>query len=136
MDSAVWKAQHQRYRSSGNCSEQRELLEHREHTRYGVRALVDFEWMDEGVLRMGRGLTRDISTKGMFIYSDSEPPPKADLQVKVSFHSAAEVPPNVQLRAKALVVRVEPSSDPGAPHGFAILNRSHELHNGESSIED
>jgi hypothetical protein len=111
-------------------------LERREQTRYGVRARVDFEWVEEGVLQRGQGLTRDISSKGMFIYSDSEPPPRADLRVRVSFSSVAEALTSVQLRALALVLRLEPASSPELQHGFAILNRSYELHDGVSSIED
>jgi PilZ domain-containing protein len=111
-------------------------LEQRERNRYDVRAPVDFEWMDQGAVRRGQGLTRDISSKGMFIYSDSEPPPKADLRVKVSFAWFGQGATNVQLRAQALVVRVEPASGPRIQHGFAILNKSYELHNGVSSIED
>src|SRR5258708_629147 len=113
MASTVWKEQlecigpPQRIWNGENCLEQREQF------RYGVRALVDFEWMDEGVLRSGQGLTRDISSKGMFIYSDSEPPTKADLPVKVSIGSVAEGFTNVQLRANALVVSVERSSITG-----------------------
>jgi hypothetical protein len=114
----------------------RNCLEQREQFRYGVRALVDFEWLDDGVLRRAQGLTRDISPKGMFIYSDSEPPTKSDLRVKVSFGSVAEGFTNVQLRANALVVRVEPSSIPGMQHGFAILNRSCQLDESVSSIEN
>jgi hypothetical protein len=136
MDSAVLKVQYERHgppetsRNGGSC------LEQREHIRYRVRAHVDFEWMDEGVLRRGRGLTRDISSKGMFIYSDSEPPPKADLRVNVSFRSVAPTLTKAQLRANSLVLRVEPPSSPGADHGFAVLNRSYELHDGQSSLED
>ncbi len=136
MELAVRKAQNQRYGPpetawhGGNC------LEHREHPRFDVRAHVDFEWMEGGVLRRGHGLTRDISSKGMFIYSDSKPPAKADLHVKVSFVSVGGALTNFHLRANSLVVREEPPSSPGADHGFAILNRSYELHNGESSVED
>ena len=71
-----------------------DILERREHTRYGVRALVDFEWVDEGVLRRGQGLTRDISTKGMFIYSITKPPVKADLRVDVSFQESLDTHEN------------------------------------------
>jgi hypothetical protein len=103
-------------------------LERREQTRYGVRAIVDFEWIDKGVPRSGRGLTRDISSKGMFIYSDSKPPEKADLQVKVSFRGFTEVSTGVRLSAKSLVLRVEPAASQDALQGFAILNRSYKLH--------
>ena len=97
---------------------------------------MDFEWLEGGVLQMGRGFTRDISTKGMFISSDSRPPTKAELRVRVSFNSFAQTLAKVQLRANSLVVRVEPPSAPGTDYGFAILNRSYELHDGVSSIED
>jgi PilZ domain len=90
---------------------------------------VDFEWFDEGVPQRGRGYTRDISSKGMFIYSDSKPPLKADLQVDVCFRAFAEAPTNLQLRAESLVVRVETAASHDALHGFAILNRSWELRN-------
>jgi hypothetical protein len=111
-------------------------LERREHTRYGVRALVDFEWMDDGVVRRGQGLTRDISTKGMFIYSQINPPAKADLLVDVSFRDVSSIPTNLQMRAKGLVIRVEPASDPGSQPGFAILNRSYELHDGVNTVHN
>jgi len=114
----------------------RSCLDQREHTRYCVRAHVDFEWIEDCVLRRGHGLTRDISPKGMFIYSDSRPPTKADLRVRVSFVPFAQTLTKVQLRANSLVLRVEPPSAPGTDHGFAILNRSYELHDGVSPIED
>jgi hypothetical protein len=92
--------------------------------------------MEEGVLQTGRGFTRDISSKGMFISSNSRPPTKAELRVRVSFNSFAQTLTKVQLRANSLVVRVEPPSAPGTDYGFAILNRNYELHDGVSSIED
>jgi PilZ domain len=92
--------------------------------------------MDEGVVRRGQGHTRDISSKGMFIYSDSEPPAKADLRVEVSLRPVAETNTKLRLSAEALVIRVEPSSGTGANHGFAILNRSYKLLNGATPIED
>jgi hypothetical protein len=112
------------------------VLERREHTRYGVRALVDFEWMDEGVLRRGQGLTRDINAKGMFIYSDIKPPAKADLRVEVSFQNFASIPTNLQMKADGLVIRVEPATEQGSQQGFAILNRSYELHNGVNALQN
>lgn len=120
-------------RSNGPHTTTRQVkgcLERREHTRYGVHALVDFEWVDEGVIRRGQGYTRDISTKGMFIYSEAHPPAKADLLVDVSFRDVSSIPTKLQMRAKGLVIRVEPATDPGSQQGFAILNRSFELREG------
>ena len=112
------------------------FLERREQTRYALRALVEFEWMENGVRHRGRGITRDISSKGMFIYSDSQPPSKADLQVEVSFRAITEAPPNLRLSAKALVLRVDPAGSQDALNGFAILNRSYNLHDALTSIDE
>jgi PilZ domain len=111
-------------------------LERRDHTRYGVRALVDFEWIDNGVPHRGQGVTRDISSKGMFIYSDSEPPSKADLQVEVALWAVTEAPANVRMSAKALVVRVESAASSDSLRGFAVLNRTCKLHDGLTSSDE
>lgn len=111
-------------------------VDRREQTRYGVRAPVDFEWIDRGVPHRGRGLTRDISSKGMFIISDSEPPEKSDVQVEVSFPRDEKAPSNLHLSSKALVVRVERPKSFAEVRGFAILNRSYRLHDGLTSIEN
>ena len=111
-------------------------MEQREQTRYSLRVDVDFEWKDEkGVSHRGRGLTRDISPKGMFIYSDSQLPPKADVRVEVSLHSMARAVKNFKMKAEALVIRVEAPTGPGIHQGFAVLHRSCKLHNG-SPIQD
>ena len=112
-------------------------LERREQTRYGLRAPVDFRWTDkDGVLHYGRGLTRDISSKGMFVYADLQPPAKADIQIEVSFSSLTELGSKLRMKARAQVVRVEPRAK-GEPYGgFAAFNGSYELHNGVTAIED
>jgi PilZ domain len=92
--------------------------------------------MDEGVLRRGHGFTRDISPKGMFIYSDIKPPEKADLRVEVSFRDLTSTPTNMQMSAKGLVIRLEPATNSGSQQGFAILNRSLELHDGVNPVYD
>ena len=102
-------------------------LERRQHTRYGVRARVNVRWQDEGILYRGSGVTRDISSNGMFIYSESLPLAKADVEVEVSFPSGGES--TLRMRARALVIRVERETDPETHKGFAVLNRSYELHN-------
>lgn len=110
-------------------------MERREHPRYGVRALVTFEWMDEGILRRGQGQTRDISSKGMFIYSRSGPPTKADIDVEVLLPPVAGAVTKFRISAKALVIRVEPATTSGESGGFAVLNRSHILLNGTNLEE-
>lgn len=108
-------------------------MERRGQTRYGVRALAEFMWLDAwGVPQRGHGYTRDISLGGMFIRSDSQPPEKADLEVEVSFSAFAEASTNLRMSVKACVLRVEPTSEArlGATRGFAIINRNYRLHGG------
>jgi hypothetical protein len=112
-------------------------LERREQIRFGIHAVVDFEWLDgEGVRQQGQGLTRDISSKGLFIYSDFQPPAKADLQVEVFFDSVTGANTNLQLRIKALLLRGEPATRQGERHGFALLNRSCKVCGGVTPIEN
>jgi hypothetical protein len=104
-------------------------LERRETTRYSVQALVEFRWVsEEGALHQGRGVTRDICAKGMFVYSDSPPAEKADVEIDVSFRPVIEGAVSFQLGAKAVVIRMEPAETPGISHGFAVLNKTSRLH--------
>ena len=113
------------------CLEQ----DRRQQTRYGVRALVNFEWMDADVPRRGQGITRDISPKGMFIYSEAKPPAKADVRVDVSFQDFPSTAKDLQMSARGVVIRVEPTTGPGSMEGFAILNRSYDLQEGAGAVK-
>ncbi len=111
-------------------------LERRDQIRLGVRALVKFEWFDgKGTRHREQGFTRDISSKGMFIFSDSLPPAKADLQVDIFFGSITGAEPNLELSANVLVIRLEPATNPGMSGGFAVLNRSYSLANQASTFD-
>ena len=105
-------------------------LERREQIRFGLRALVKFVWVDgEGTRHQEQGFTRDISSRGMFIFSDSLPPTKVDLQAEVFFGCVAGADANLELRVKALVLRVESALTSGSYNGFAVLNRSYNIAN-------
>lgn len=105
-------------------------LERREQIRFSLRALVKFEWFDGGGTRhLKQGFTRDISSKGMFIFSDSLPPTKVDLQIEVFFGGIAGAGANLELRVRALVLRAESTMESGSRNGFAVLNRSYSLTN-------
>lgn len=110
-------------------------LEQREKIRFGVRALAKFEWFDgQGVRHQEQGFTRDISSKGLFIFSNSLPPAKVDLQIDVFLGGMPGAEPNLELSAKALVIRLEPATNPGTYGGFAVLNRSYSLANQTSTL--
>ena len=128
--------QRQKTRTLTSTLREEASLERRERTRYGVQALVNFEWIDAGVLRKGQGITRDISPKGLFIYSDVKPPVKADLLVDVRFEHVLSMAKNLKMGARGLVIRVEAGTGGGSVEGFAILNRSYELHDQANSAPD
>ncbi len=90
---------------------------------------MNFEWThSDGIVHQARGVTRDISSTGTYIFSDSRPPKNAALDINVSFSSVAEGDVRLGMRAKAVVIRVEPSSIEGEFHGFAVLNKVARLH--------
>jgi hypothetical protein len=103
-------------------------VERREQTRFNVRAGVSFEWQDaEGVEHCGQGVTRDISTKGLFMFADCLPPVKVDVRLEVLFGSVDGTESHLQLEAEAVVLRVEAAANTGILGGFAVLNKCHTL---------
>jgi hypothetical protein len=100
----------------------------RERARFSVRAGVTFEWHDaQGVQRGGQGVTRDVSSKGLFISSACLPPTKADLRLEVLFGSVVGEESNLRLEVEGLVLRVEPATHFAVSSGFAVLNKSYNL---------
>ena len=87
-------------------------------------------WMDKGILHRGQGLARHIGSKGIFIYSDSEPPAKGGVEVEVSFPSPGGRDANIGMRAQSLIIRADPSESCEKQHGSAILDRGYKLQEG------
>lgn len=95
-----------------------------------------FEWKSAEVSQRGQGMTRDISIKGMFIYSDDELPVSANLDLDLALGPLGEKNTVLRMSAKATVLRVEHPTEPGAPKGFAVINRSYKLQAGTNLIEN
>jgi hypothetical protein len=119
---------------------ERNELERRRQARQILSLQANFVWTDaEGIDHGGQGITRDVASKGMFIYTDSPPPPGSDVHTEVvlsvgDFEIFAPFP--LVMQALALVVRVEPPQKPGLQGGFAILNKSYELLRGTAVVEE
>lgn len=108
-------------------------MERREQTRYRMAAEVTFTWLDsDGTNAKSSGRTRDISSKGMFIYSNVQPPEKADVQLELAFRPTKETQ-EFAMHVDGRVVRVEPSGRSGLQAGFAVLNRKYSLYNHVTS---
>jgi hypothetical protein len=99
-------------------------LERRQRTRYHITAPLTFKWRHKGVVHEASGYTRDISPKGLFIYSDSVPPEKADVSIRVNFQDSSDTESSLFMSARALVIRTEVSMAVGKQQGFAVLNRN------------
>jgi len=72
----------------------------------------------------------------MFILGDSQPPPRAQVQIEVFFSSLVETGSTLRMKARAQVVRVEPPTPSQVPGGFAAVSRSYILHNGMTNVEE
>jgi hypothetical protein len=87
-----------------------------------------------GVRRLGSGRTRDISTKGMFVYTDSLPPQDAEVRAVFSFPSSSSlVEAGVQVTTRARVLRLEPAPPGKTDGGFALVSQSFALRRKKSN---
>jgi hypothetical protein len=103
-----------------------EMQELRNKIRYRLSADAVFAW--EGLQHnrlQGKGITRDISLAGTFIFTPTSPPVGAKVEVDIflapAFGSAKK---NVRIRAAAKVTRVEHSA---THEGFAAVSQDFKL---------
>jgi PilZ domain len=83
-------------------------VEQRRVRRHALSAPVIFSWTDpQGKSCHGGGFTRDISTAGMFVFSDAPPPLERPVQLQVLLPSFDGSAPGLSLNAAGRVVRVE-----------------------------
>ena len=94
----------------------------RKYDRYRLGAPVVFWWDEaDGNRREGSGVTRDISTIGIYVVSSTCPPPGVRVQLQVSLPSLHGTLPGWRLDAEGQVVRVE-ADDELCGEGFAVSN--------------
>lgn len=110
-------------------------LERRKQIRFALRAPVHFRWKDkDGIGHKGQGFTRDISSQGVYIYSESQPPSETEIYIEVLFSSLLEDHSPVQMSAGAKVIRVEPISIDERTGGFVAVSSSFTLLNGVTDL--
>jgi len=87
--------------------------------RYEITAPVIFEWLtSSGEWRQGRGVTRDISTSGLFLLSYPVPVPGSPIKITVELPSMGLHKKPVVLRGEGTVMGVEPEA--GQPIGCSV----------------
>jgi hypothetical protein len=73
------------------------------------------------VHHLGSGLTRDISRKGMFVYTDSLPPHDASVKAELILPAPSRVDDGPRMTAKARALRLEPATPGKSDGGFAAV---------------
>jgi hypothetical protein len=116
------------------------VIDRRQQIRHALSLEASFVWTDdEGIEHEAQGITRDISPKGLFIYTDFPPPPKVTLNIEVALsreESETIVSFPLRMKASALVLRVDPPTKSGLQGGFATVNNSFELLRGDAVVEN
>jgi PilZ domain-containing protein len=81
--------------------------ERRRSHRYPVQAPVLFKWTKEGITRRERGMSREISSGGLYVLCDTPPPAGATVWIEVLLPALEPDARSLHLKAKGTVLRVE-----------------------------
>jgi hypothetical protein len=106
------------------------LVQLREAVRYPVMASVLFSWEEDRIHFEGTGVTRDMSTEGVFVYSMVLPPKNAQIDMEVAFPPLREEAQPVRMHVRGRIVRTESSIFDPAYGGFAVTSESTSLRRG------
>jgi hypothetical protein len=93
--------------------------------RFTMNVPVRFMWKLSDGLESGEGRTRDISLRGVFVLADACPEAGSEVRVNVL------LPSGCLMRAKAIVTRVEATTDSEFAVGFGAVTRRYILENRE-----
>lgn len=97
-----------------------------------VSAVVS--WADPtGRLQRTSAVTKDMSSKGMFLFSDSPPPVGSSIQLEIPLPLLRYAETSVRVKADAKVVRIQPplQGEEDLSSGFAVITRKFTLHDQE-----
>lgn len=91
-----------------------------------------FSWGEErGIHSNGAGVTRDMNTKGVFVYSRALPPKNASVDMEVTIPALREDVTPVRIHVRGRIVRTESNTVDPVHSGFAIISESTILRGGE-----
>ena len=94
-----------------------DAVQRRESVRFHIRLPVIFRWNDEqGGSQQNGGFTRDISARGLFVYSPIPPPSGVTVKLEVMLPPLEESGHGVRLQSEGRVLRIERK---GEHTGFA-----------------
>ncbi len=106
------------------------IVQPRKCNRYHLQLPVIFSWKGLRPNRQqGVGLTRDLSVRGAFIFTQSPPPLKANVKLKALLLRRSTALP-LRIFGQGEVIRLEPAHDGYRP-GFAVSARPLVIRRGE-----
>jgi len=108
--------------------------ESRKRLRYQLHFPVEIEWQSDTGKQKARGFTKDISSKGVFIFSESEIPLDAHLHLLI-FLRTEGLGPMVTLDVVAKVCRAVKPLAKGELSGVAVQNYRCKISGGGSGHE-
>jgi hypothetical protein len=112
-------------------------LERRKQIRFVLRAPVYFLWKNrDGVVQEGQGFTRDISFRGAYIYTESQPPKDAEIDIDILLPWLPGEHSTVHMSGKAKVIRVETIAIDEHSGGFVAEAESYALHHGATNPQE
>lgn len=94
-------------------------MENRKPKRHPLRVPVFFTWRGErrSLLR-GKGMTRDVSASGVYVFSDAAPPVNAVLQIEIVLPRPSGNG-DTRIRGKLVVLRIDGTAKLRKRTGFA-----------------
>ncbi len=99
------------------------MSEMRVSSRYSVRAPVSFTWGDvRSQVRRGEGVTRDISLRGLYVWTEQSPPAGVVVEMEVLLPRLEVKAPGLRIEARGHVTRAESRSDEGLQTGFGFCS--------------
>ena len=103
-------------------------MELRNRVRHRFAANAMFTWECAQSSRVNRkGVTRDISLAGVFIFTSTSPPVGTAVQLEIFLAPLLRGPGSVRIKTEATVIRIEHS---GGGEGFAVVGQGFSLLSG------
>jgi hypothetical protein len=104
-------------------------MELRKRVRYRLGTRAEFTWEDpKGNQLKGVGVTRDISLKGVFIFSTACPVVDATVQLSVFLPPYQKGGPTTRIVTEGRVLRVEHPLEREEVSGFAVVSKGFSLY--------
>lgn len=97
--------------------------ETRKAMRYRVSAPVTFTWEQENKRQVGEGVTRDMSSRGIFIWSPALPPIGTQLECEVFIPKNSPSDTSLKVLVKGLIKRIDSFRQLHNAIGFAVESK-------------